>query len=260
MTKSLKTRCCRGRRNKNHRPVVLTDRDIYIMILVGMCRYCSTDQIAREFFPTKDRCRRRLRQLYDADYIAVTLTSSTEPNLLSLSKYGINELRERKPELADRVRLAGSIRLIGVPHHLAVIDSRLYIKALGEKHDTPLLAWSNAGGSLGQEIGLDTWLVPDGLAELEVDYDIKRIAVEVDCGTESTKVLRNKLERYYNLDALGIVVNELWFVMATGKQRQNTVTRLVREAGVDSWTKVMSHERLIKRPVQKPSKYVGGGR
>ena len=85
MIEAKKNRRRRGEQQKNLRPIVLTQRDIRIMMLIGLCRYCSTDHIKVEFFPdaTICRCRRRLRQLYDAGYLQVTLTSSTKPNLYS---------------------------------------------------------------------------------------------------------------------------------------------------------------------------------
>ena len=258
MIEAKKNRRRRGEQQKNLRPIVLTQRDIRIMMLIGLCRYCSTDHIKVEFFPdaTICRCRRRLRQLYDAGYLQVTLTSSTKPNLYSLSSQGLKKLGEQENEFTAQISLAGTIRLAGIPHHLAVIDARLYIAALGKSCVTPLVAWSNSGGAIGQKIGLDNWcLEPDGIAELETKNGIFRIAVEVDCGTESTKVLVNKLEKYAGLAHMA-VLNELWFVVTTGKQRMGTIARLVRKIGVGSWTKIMHQKYVTKRPLQNPPGYV----
>ena len=57
----------RRARKRGTGPVVLTDRDIELLCLVGLCRYVSTNQLAREFFPSLDRARRRMREQLAAE-------------------------------------------------------------------------------------------------------------------------------------------------------------------------------------------------
>ena len=248
-----KKRRRRGERQKG-RPVVLTQRDINLMIFIGLCRYCSINHIQVEFFygihPC--RCSKRMRQLFDSYFLNVFLMGSQAPNLYSLAPKGLNELRIRVPELSDRLKLSAPIQQAGIPHHLAVVDTRLYISAVAKKLRTPLIAWSNSGGEITREIGLDEWgLKPDGIAELETENGILRIACEVDCGTETSRVLANKLSKYTAISPLG-VIDELWFIVTTGSQRMKTISRLIRQAGISSVTKVMHQDHITQRPIQDP--------
>jgi hypothetical protein len=119
------------------------ERDLDILTLVGLCRFLTTPQVARDLFPTEDRARRRLRQLFDAKLIAVTLTSSTQPNLISLTREGHEMLKAHRPELAARIRRTGLIRLGELERHLLLVDARLYAAAWGEAQAAPLIRWTN---------------------------------------------------------------------------------------------------------------------
>lgn len=232
------------------RVVVLTARDLDIMTLLGLTGYVGSHQVAREFFQTTDRARERLRQLYDAGYLTVTLQDSTKPNLLSLSRQGLKVLDEERPELTGRVRLAGAIRLSGVAHHLAIVDARLYVAALGSIQGTPLLRWGNAGSDLGRERGLTRFhLEPDGLAELGSDQEVFTIALEVDRGTEPLSVLRRKCERYVGV-ALEGQVSGLWLIVAASELRAQSLAALLEDCRLGSFARVIPHTALTERPLR----------
>jgi hypothetical protein len=105
---------------------VLVSRDYDLLAFTGLCRYVSTDQIARAFFPSEDRARRRLRVLLDAGLIVVLVADSTRPNLVSLTRRGIAVVAERSPKVAERLRTSGAVRLSAIDHHLAIVDARLF--------------------------------------------------------------------------------------------------------------------------------------
>jgi len=238
----------RGSRTKTG-PVILTGRDDDLLTLIGLAGYVSTAQLARELFPSADRCRRRCRQLFDAGYLRVTLAGSTSANLVSLSPEGLRLLSAKHPELAARLRLSGIIRLAGVEHHLGLVDTRLYAAGLAT-HGIRLLRWEGPHGGLGQALGLaDEHLEPDGLAEFETPRGSVACAVEVDCGTESPQVLATKLERYRNIMPRG-GLGELWVVMTGGRQRREAVEHLVRSKGLAEWTRVMDMSHTTARPVR----------
>jgi len=239
----------RGQRKKDH-PLVLTNRDKEILLLAGLCRYVSAEQVAREFFSSDSRARRRIRQLYDAGYINVTLTSSTAPNLLSLSKDGLVHLKDTLPAMAVRMQCAGSIRLAGVQHHLALVDVRLYVAALVGSKGWSLLRWENGAGEMARKLGLgQIRLRPDSLFEIETSRDVLYCGVEVDCGGETMVVLDSKLERYQQVLGDVGLLDELWIVAISGKERRGTIERLVRQAGLEPWTRVLNHGLLLARPV-----------
>jgi hypothetical protein len=230
------------------RPVVaLTERDVDLLVLVGLCGYLSLTQVAREFFCSEDRARRRVRKLYDGSLIAFTLTSSVEPNLLSLTRQGLLAVASRVPSsLAERLRLGGPIRLAGVRHRLATSDTRIYAAHLGRKRGTPLTRWSTAGGELGRERGLDKLhLAPDGLAEYQGN---QYIAAEIDCSTEALGVLDSKFARYAQA-AREKRLDGLWLVVIGGQDRRANLQALVDAAGLSGWALVIVHDQLLRRPI-----------
>lgn len=121
----------------------ISERDLDVLTLIGLCRFVTTAQVARDLFTSADRARRRLRQLFDAKLVAVTLTSSTSPNLISLTKEGLEVLKGHRPELAARIRRTGLIRLDELERHLLLVDARLYAAAWGLARGTPLVRWTN---------------------------------------------------------------------------------------------------------------------
>lgn len=242
----------RGRR-ATPGPVRLTERDLEVLTLIGLTRYLGTTQVARACFPSSDRARRRLRQLYDVGYVKVTLAGSTTPNLVSLTRVGLRVLQDQRPEVAERIHLPGAIRLAGVPHHLAVVDARLYVADLAATRDGYVQRWSNSGGVLGDEWGLrGQRLQPDGLAEVVLGAELVRLAVEVDLATESHGVLRRKLAKYAEHDQAGRGLDELWVVARGGGRRRDAVQGLVAEAGIGGWTRLMTTDAVTVRPVQPP--------
>ena len=235
------------------RPLNLTERDFDLLALVGSCRYLSTTQVASEFFPSTDRCRRRLRQLYDGGLLRVTLAGSTVPNLLSLTSAGVSVVGERDPELEARLRLPGAIALSGIRHHLGIVDVRLYLTALAAMRGHLLRRWTGGGGAFARDLDLPRFgLTPDGLAELEVVGRSWRLAVEVDCGTETRRVLQAKLVRYAAVFEAELDLGELWVVVDAGAARERLLHELVLEAGLGERTRLMPLPHCQARPVRPP--------
>jgi len=239
-----------------------TDRDIEVETLAGLTSYLTSQQIARELFPSLDRARRRLRQLYDSGYLNVVLSGSNQPNLVTLTAKGKAAVVERCPELAGRLRVVRQIHQAAVEHHLGVVDCRLYAADLGVQCQTPLLAWDNAGGSLQRQLGLfQHGLKPDGLAEFARSQHGSRdsdrgswfVCVEFDCGTEPLSVLRKKAERYLAVACEG-QVDSLWLVAKARPSRQRRIAGLLREQGLEQWARLIPHEHTLIRPAQKPPK------
>jgi len=147
----------------------VTERDLDALVLVGLTRYLGADQLARALFPNSDRCTRRARRLFDEGLLQKVVLSSRRPDLLALTGKGIAFVEKRRPEVADRLRLAGPIRVAGVAHHRAVVDARLYAAGVGELRQAPLTRWSGAGDSAAAALAL-AGLKPDGIAEFAVQY------------------------------------------------------------------------------------------
>jgi hypothetical protein len=220
------------------------------MLLIGLCRYLCVLQVSRDLFGAVPRCRRRLRALYDLGYLHVALAGgASASNLYCLTRKGLRLLLQRREEVAAAIRLSGTLRLAGAPHHLAIADCRLYAAAWGTLRWMPLLRWSNAGGQLGTELGL-VGLEPDGLAEFQTPDGPIVVAVEYDRGTEAVStVLKRKLEKYFSLSLTG-KMDALWLVVSGGPRRLASIMAIVNEVGLTDWTRLIPHEHVTARPVR----------
>jgi hypothetical protein len=234
--------------------VALTERDIELFTLVGLCKYLAADQLARTFFASSfDVARRRFRKLYDAGYLAFTLRSSTSPNLVSLTKLAVRAVADRDPELAARLKLAGTLRLASVSHHLGVCETRLALVSIAEERGLELVRWEGGQGAFARAHALPSvHLEPDGLAQINGPMATRVLAVEFDAGTETlATMLRSKLERYVSARTARLL-DGLVIVADGGERRQRAVNELVAASGLASWAAVLGAGTLRERPVRVP--------
>lgn len=247
----------RTKRSPKHGRIALTERDLDLLTLTGLCRYVSTDQLGREFFPSADRARRRTRALFDAGLIHVAVIGAL-PNLVSLTREGLAAVTDARPSLGPRLGRAGAIRVAGVGHHLAVVDMRLYAAALGAHRHAPLMRWSNASSDRLADFGFrDHRLVPDGLAEFLADRQPVAVAIEVDLGTEALSVLAGKWKRYQGVASDGRV-DALWVYAAAGPGRIESIRRQLVEHRLTAWARLLDAALVRARPVRElPSRAEG---
>ena len=239
----------RDQRAPKARPVLITERDLNLFELLVWCGYMASEQVERELFPSRDRCLRRCRQLYDANLLDVTLVQSQHDNLVSASRLARQVLREQRPGAIQGIRQPKPWRLGQVERRLMAVDAFLYIKALGEHRQTPLARWSWPGGSLHRELGLSDWgLSPDGVAELDMGEPV-HIAIEVDLARPAP--LENSLPRYQEV-ARQQVFDALWVVVSAGADRRLAVLdRLAKRAGLGEWMRALDRAWLTTRPLQE---------
>lgn len=235
----------------------VTDRDRQILMCIGVHRYMAVAQLATQFFSSQDYCRRRVRVLFDAGLVAVTLAGSNKSNVVSLTPDGVREVAQVDPDLAATLRLPGTLRAAGLAHHLAIVDCRLYLAALAEAGGPPLIRWLNAEPVVVGRGTRHPKLLPDGLAELAIGGGVLRLAVEYDAGTESLDVLRRKAARYEQAVGAGDI-DEIWFVVAHDGGRLHNIAALAAEAGIGPVTRVMPLAHVVARPVRQPLARVGG--
>lgn len=225
------------------RPFVPTERDFDdILAKTGLCRYLSADQIARDSFPSLDRARRRIRLLFDAGYLDVRLTTSTAPNLLSLTRQGLDLLLEERPELAGRVRLPGALRLSEVERHLAHVDARLFAAAWGAAVGMPLRRWITREEDVHQGFTWPDGLDPDAVAEFDTRPQ-RFVALEVAVTPEA----RRGLERRCELYALARPRPQVWAVVRDQAPPLGEGGAVVHEEPVV----LLPRSCLVARPVER---------
>lgn len=250
------TQATRMRRSERRtgRVVALTERDRSALALIGLCRYVSTEQLARTLFTSSDRCRRRCRALFDAGYVSVTLPSSTQPSLFSLTRSGIAAVAEHDQPLAERLHLAGPIRETSIAHHIGVVDCRLFVAAVAPLVGAGLLSWSGPQGALTKVRGLPAFhLEPDGLAHLCVrsDGSDRFVAVEFDAASESLSVLARKLANHRAAVDAGATDGVLLGAVG-GERRLGALRELARDTGLVERALILDVETVRRRPVVAP--------
>ena len=229
-------------------PVVLTERDLEVLRLVGAVGYIATEQIARELFPNLDRARRRLRQLFDGRYIRVAVTDTRTQNLVSLTPAGRDALEVTHGGPVDGLVLCGAISLSSVWHHLAIVDVRLAMAAMKSAGIGELLEWNGGRSQRSINAGFAAAkIAPDGIADIQLGATTGVVAVEVDCATEGTRFLKSKLDHYARTLPT-LAKTELW-VLALGEPRRlDHVRRLCDESGIARKTRLFSHADVLRRP------------
>lgn len=275
----------RSTRTRKPSHVVLTARDLDLLVLIALNGYVASEQLAREFFPSRDRCQRRLRQLFDAGLVQVHLGNSTQANLLTLTREGLATLREHSPDTAARIRLHGPIRQAGVAHHLGLVAVRCFLAHLAGAHGGEILCWSNANGPLHQELRLREHfgLVPDAVAEVVLpraagaspadSHDGPALAaagntplllaLEVDRGTEGQDIITDKLAKYrdaFDAGAFGEDA-ELWLLVTgdAGLARHEQLRRSVTRAGLGHVMRLLAHADVCPRPATRLPELVLAG-
>ncbi len=248
----------RAVRHPGSMPVV-TERDLDMLTLVGLSRYVSTDQLARDFFPSTDRARRRVRKLFDAGLLTVMVVDSAKPNLVALTRRGLSLLLAREPGLDGRVGRAGAVRLPAVDHHLAVVDARTFAAGLASRERVPL-RFESGVGALAAEFGLPSLpLEPDGIAVFGEAGETTAVGVEVDLGHEGLKVLVAKFERYAQAFDRG-PLDALWLVVEAGPGRRTSLEAAVAAAGIAPRTTIVALSHLRRRPVVGLPEAAGEGK
>lgn len=223
--------------------MVLATRDLDLLTLVALTRGATTAQVARLLFPTEDRARRRLRTLFEARLVDVSLTSSTAPNLITLTRYGKNALVEARPSLANRVVVTRPPAPHAARHHVLVADLRIYLILLERQgilqdlvvHSPPadLVSWRPHR------------LIPDAVAEATIGGETTVLALEADRGVEAAVVLEEKFERY--VEALGRGVADRVVVgVEGGDDEARRVARIAQTVGLGEATVVIGRPSLVR--------------
>ena len=236
------------------RGMVVTERDLLVLQSIGRHQYLSTEQIARDFFPSQDRARRRLFSLSVGGFIDRFVIDSRHPNVHRLTRRGVTFLENAGTKTNGIILPRRAPSLLGLTHQLTLADTLLYLEQLGvETPEIVSVRWRRGRDPATRSLGLSAWkLVPDAVARLEYVSGQTVVGIEVDCGTEGAPILRKKWERYQEAMDAG-VLGELWVIVEASDSRLRRIGVQVESAGIADRARLMSREHTLARPPRTPA-------
>jgi Replication-relaxation len=198
----------------------LTDRDTRLLVKCALCRWLSTSQIQRLYFPdaTVNAVQKRLRKLTDDCYLR-----SHRENQMAEAIYAVGPKGKPLVEGKGTEVAAGN----DVPKqfdHLAGVNA---IRIALETNSLPL-AYFFAYWQLAS-VGWTFPVIPDAVFAIK-SPDRQRYLVEYDRGTEPLKALVEKL-RSYNQGIPGFAADAVLLVLEENR-RLDQLGRELRKEGI----------------------------
>jgi len=184
------------RRQPRHRrrrgvAVELTDRDEAVLDALARFRLARTSDLIHYAFAgvRRDTAAVRLRRLFDARYLAVLPPARGAENVYRLGPAG-------RRHLIEQSEVVGRLPRGGHEHHLAIVQTWVAMAALDDlKLERCLPDWELREQFANTELPI----IPDLFALIRLRESTFAVALEVDCGTESTPVLVRKMDAYRSL-------------------------------------------------------------
>lgn len=251
---TMSSRPSRTRRRRVRPLIEVTDGDLRLLTLIGLTGWITGQQLARGTRRSENYLSKRLRRLYDARLIDRSLVGTRQPTMHRLTRAGLRLLARHSPDLAGQLHLPRALELGRVLHHQLLVDARLYIADLSEQRGARLLAWASGSSRSAEHLGFAKLrLIPDAVAIIQPTSTANKtvaICIEADTGSERLTALTSKFGKYRQLAADG-QVDAMWFVADGGAARLESVTRLLADAGLEGWSRVLSREHVVTRPVRE---------
>ncbi len=124
-----------------------------------------------------------------------------------------------------------------------------------------LIVWAGPGAELQQQLHLPTLgLAPDGVAMIDFEDGHPKtkgqrgrsvIALEIDLGTEGGRVVASRHAKYAPAIRTGRI-HEVWWVVAGGQRRIDSIAKSAVAAGLGDVVRVFSHSLTVPRPARVP--------
>jgi len=217
-------------------------RDIEVLRSLAWAGYLSTKQIEALHFPSRRVAQRRLRALLDHGLVRARLQGDVllhRDNIYTLAAAGGRLLEERGAE-EQVVQPRRVPQWRALQHALAIRDVFVAFRT-AEREGLVVLDDVLFEGDLARaEDFRSAAVTPDSLVVLRTAGGERRIAIEVDLGTEPLRVIRHKLERYRDLYRVQ-TVHEIVFVLGGERRR---LPDLAREAGLAAATRCVARPEL----------------
>lgn len=221
--------------------VVLGARDDAMLRAVARFRLVTSADFGDLFFDRRHRdvCASRLRRLYDAGYLETHVLDRAAPNIYSIGPQGKTWLREHGVEVHGLPRPPWQ-------HHLSIV--RLWVRVGVATHRLSrvrLARFTPEFEVRERGLGVALGLVPDALVDMAVTrnggVDSVRMLVEVDRGTESLEVLRQKIRSLEAFRAVELVPHAcrvlrlVVFLDQAGARREAKVRQLIAAEWKGPW-------------------------
>src|SRR5712691_1862810 len=165
----------------------ITERDVQLLAKLGVCRWLTTTQVKRLYFPraTLNAVQKRLRKLSDAGYLRSHREHLTAEAIHAVGPKGKPLVEEKGIE----VTLDGEVPA-QLEHLLGVNEVRIAVEIGSQR-----VAWFFAYWQLA-DAGWTYPVIPDAVFALRDERGRRTFLVEYDRSTETLERLLQKLEWY----------------------------------------------------------------
>jgi Replication-relaxation len=202
-------------------PARATGRDLRLLAKLAICRWLTTTEIKRLYFPeaTLNAVQKRLRKLADSGYLR-----SERENRMAEAVHAVGS--KGKPLVEERGIEVDAAREVPkqIEHMLGVNEIRVAVETGGVKVDWFFAYWQLA------RLGWTHPVIPDAVFAVRTP-ERRSFVVEYDRGTETAGKLLEKLRAYgEGLPGLGF---EAVVVVTEGRRRLDLLARGLRRRALD---------------------------
>ena len=164
----------------------LTDRDLRLLVKCAVCRWLTTDQVKRLYFPeaTLNAVQKRLRKLSEAAYLRSHQEHPTAEAIHAVGPKGKPLVEEKGVEVAG-----GSEVPRQVDHMLGVNEIRIAVETGGADVAYFFAYWQLAN------LGWAHAVIPDAVFAVRTP-ELRTFLVEYDRSTETLEKLLQKFQWY----------------------------------------------------------------
>src|SRR5215472_7153799 len=164
----------------------LTDRDLRMLVKCAICRFLTTGQIERLYFPkaTLNAVQKRLRKLADAGYLRSHRENPTAEAVHALGPKGKPLVEEKGIEVSLAAEVPAHL-----PHLLGVNEIRIAVETSSVQVAYFFSYWQLS------DLGWRNGVIPDAVFAVR-NPNRRTFVVEYDRGTETLGKLLDKLRLY----------------------------------------------------------------
>lgn len=220
----MKRRCVRAASGST-----LSARDTEVLRSIAWAGFLSTTQVQALHFPSRRVAQRRLRALLDHALVRARLQGDAvlhRDNIYTLTPAGSRYLVDRGA--SEDVATPGRVPTWrALPHASAIRDVFVAFRERHRAGDLALVDFLFEGDLAATPGFAAAGLRPDALAVHSTRGGERRVAIEVDLGSEPTRVLAAKLGKYNAI--MGSLVHEVVFGLGGARR---VLHGLVEQAGL----------------------------